>query len=98
MLIPLLCIAGYVGYMSVQYDRIDDNVDIATEHNTTLSASRKDTFTIATYNIKPLAVLNRVLQEEYEKGNYVIVGGDFYHDIANSIHTFQSGQKTPDWV
>ena len=82
MLIPLLCIAGYVGYMSVQYDRIDDNVDIATEHNT----------------IKPLAVLNRVLQEEYEKGNYVIVGGDFYHDIANSIHTFQSEQKTPDWV
>lgn len=75
--------------MSVQYDRIDDNVDIATEHNTTLSANRKDTFTIATYNIKPLAVLNRVLQEEYEKGNYVIVGGDFYHDIVNSIHTFQ---------
>lgn len=45
-----------------------------------------------------LEVLNTVLKEEYEKGNYVIVGGDFNHDIANSIHTFSSKQQTPEWV
>lgn len=45
-----------------------------------------------------LAVLNSVLKEESEKGNYVIVGGDFNHDIANSIHTFASEQQTPEWV
>lgn len=45
-----------------------------------------------------LAVLNQVLKEEYEKGNYVIVGGDFNHDIANSIHSFDSEQETPAWV
>lgn len=274
LLIPLLCIAGYIGYMSVQYYRIDDNVDIAAEHNASASAKAETTFTIATYNIgfgaydhdfsffmdsgemkngeqvsgkhsraqsedivnkntsgaiaaltslnadfyflqevdtnatrsyyinqkqliekampsyggvfglafhsayllypfhephgsvesglltlskyevasskrrqypvdnsfitkftdldrcfvvsrikvkqdkelvlinshmsaydkggtiraQQLAVLNGVLQEEYEKGNYVIVGGDFNHDIANSIHTFSSEQKTPEWV
>lgn len=47
---------------------------------------------------KQLAVLNEVLEEEYAKGNYVIVGGDFNHDIANSIHSFESEQKTPTWV
>lgn len=45
-----------------------------------------------------LEVLNQVLKEEYEKGNYVIVGGDFNHDIANSIHTFASEQQIPEWV
>ena len=274
ILIPILCIAGYVGYMSVQYYRIDDNTKIATEQNTSLSAKDKTQFTIATYNIgfgaydhdfsffmdsgqmksgetvsgkhsraqseeivtanttgamkvlndldadfyflqevdtdatrsyhinqkdliekqmtsygsifglafhsayllypfhephgsvesglltlsrytvddntrrqypvdnsfitkftdldrcfvisrikvkddkelvlinshmsaydkggkireKQLKVLNQVLKEEYEKGNYVIVGGDFNHDIADSIHLFDSQQVTPEWV
>ncbi len=47
---------------------------------------------------KQLEVLNQVLEEEREKGNYVIAGGDFNHDIADSIDTFPSGQKTPGWV
>lgn len=274
ILIPVLCIGGYVGYMSIQYYRIDDNVSIKTDHNTTQSASEQNTFTISTYNIgfgaydhdfsffmdsgemkdgtkisgkhsraqseqivntntkgaikelkqldsdfyflqevdtdatrsfhinqkdiieknmntyggvfglafhsaylfypfnephgsvesglltlsryhiqsnkrrqypvdnsfitkftdldrcfvmsrikvangkdlvlinshmsaydkggkiraKQLKVLNDVLQQEYKKGNYVIVGGDFNHDIANSIGTFKSEQKTPEWV
>ena len=41
---------------------------------------------------------NEVLQEEREKGNYVIAGGDFNHDIAQSKDSFPSGQKTPAWV
>lgn len=47
---------------------------------------------------KQLEVLNQVLQEEYEKGNYIVVGGDFNHDIANSAHMFDSQQVTPEWV
>lgn len=45
-----------------------------------------------------LAVLNEAINEEYAKGNYVIVGGDFNHDIAGSIDFFDSEQKTPEWV
>lgn len=47
---------------------------------------------------KQLARLNEVLKEEREKGNYVIAGGDFNHDIAGSIENFPSEQKTPEWV
>ena len=45
-----------------------------------------------------LAMLNQVLAEEYDKGNYVIAGGDFNHDIANSINMFTTQQKVPEWV
>lgn len=47
---------------------------------------------------KQLELLNQVLAEEKEKGNYVIVGGDFNHDIADSIDSFPSEQKIPEWV
>ena len=47
---------------------------------------------------KQLELLNQVLAEEKEKGNYVIAGGDFNHDIAGSIESFPSGQKVPGWV
>ena len=49
--IPVLCIGGYIGYMSIQYYRIDDNVTLETTHNPTLAATTNNTFTIATYNI-----------------------------------------------
>ena len=45
-----------------------------------------------------LAMLNEVLSAEYEKGNYVIAGGDFNHDIADSIDVFPSEQNIPEWV
>lgn len=45
-----------------------------------------------------LSLLNEVLKEEREKGNYVVAGGDFNHDIADSIESFPSEQKTPEWV
>ncbi len=47
---------------------------------------------------KQLALLNETLKEEWEKGNYVIAGGDFNHDIADSVNNFPSEQKTPSWV
>jgi len=43
-----------------------------------------------------LAALNVIL--EAEKDNYVIVGGDFNHDIAGSINLFPTEQKVPVWV
>lgn len=49
-----------------------------------------------------LQFLNAFMQAEYEKGNYVIVGGDFNHDIANSVEMFTQqypdGQQVPPWV
>lgn len=50
------------------------------------------------YRKKQLDLLNIILKEEWEKGNYVIAGGDFNHDIANSINTFKSEQEVPSWV
>ena len=45
-----------------------------------------------------LEVLNEILKDEYVKGNYVIAGGDFNHDIVNSINSFKTEQKVPEWV
>lgn len=45
-----------------------------------------------------LEVLNTFLEEEQKKGNYVIVGGDFNHDIAHSDGMFESQQYRPEWV
>ena len=42
--------------------------------------------------------LSRFISSEYLKGNYVIVGGDFNHDIAGSIGYFPTRQQKPDWV
>lgn len=47
---------------------------------------------------KQLELLNSFIEEEYQKGNYVIVGGDFNHDIAGMIDGFESQQNIPDWV
>ncbi len=47
---------------------------------------------------KQLELLNSFIEAEYQKGNYVIVGGDFNHDIAGMIDGFESQQRIPDWV
>ena len=47
---------------------------------------------------KQLELLNTILKEEKEKENYVIVGGDFNHDIADSINSFETEQEIPKWV
>ncbi len=45
-----------------------------------------------------LAMLFEIMEEEYAKGNYVIAGGDWNHDIADSLNLFETQQKVPDWV
>ena len=48
--------------------------------------------------VQQLAMLNEVLQEERDKGNYVIAGGDFNHDIAASKTIFPCKQRQPGWI
>ncbi len=47
-----------------------------------------------------LAMLFEIMEEEYAKGNYVIAGGDWNHDITRNenLDYFPSQQKIPDWV
>ncbi len=50
------------------------------------------------YRQLQLEKLNVILEEEKKEGNYVIVGGDFNHDIADSLNTFKTEQFVPEWV
>ena len=46
-----------------------------------------------------LKLLNDVMTEEYEKGNYVIVGGDFNHALGEEVSTAYMGQQQfPAWI
>lgn len=47
---------------------------------------------------KQLEFLNNILAQESNKGNYVVVGGDFNHDIADSSNLWESNFKKPEWV
>lgn len=49
--------------------------------------------------VKQLKLLNSVMESEYKKGNYVIVGGDFNHTFGRKMLThFKSQQEIPDWM
>lgn len=50
------------------------------------------------FRAKQMELLNNILQEERDKGNYVIAGGDFNHDIADSSTYFKTEQKIPSWL
>ena len=45
-----------------------------------------------------LSMLKEFMAAEYAEGNYVIVGGDFNHELADSLGTFPTEQKTPNWA
>jgi endonuclease/exonuclease/phosphatase family metal-dependent hydrolase len=47
---------------------------------------------------RQLQLLNEVMAEEYAKGNYVIVGGDFNHALCGTLKSFPSQQEVPPWV
>ncbi len=52
-----------------------------------------------TIRARQLELLNSVIAEEYAKGNYVIVGGDFNHAMGEEVaEGFPSEQKFPAWV
>ena len=50
------------------------------------------------YRAMQIELLRTLMTAEYEKGNYVIVGGDFNHDIAEGGSDFPTEQLTPDWL
>lgn len=45
-----------------------------------------------------LALLSSYLTTQYNLGNYIIAGGDWNHDVADSINSFATKEKVPDWV
>ena len=46
-----------------------------------------------------LQMLSDVMTQEYQKGNYVIVGGDFNHALGQEVaEAFPSQQQFPGWV
>lgn len=45
-----------------------------------------------------LKMLTEYISAQYELGNYIIAGGDWNHDVADSINAFATGEKVPDWV
>ena len=47
---------------------------------------------------KQAELLKSVLTREYEKGYYVIAGGDFNQDLIGNLEKFPSNQKVPAWV
>ena len=77
----------------VKYDikDIDKNLIIISVH---LSAYDEG----GVYRKKQIELLKSIMEEEYKKGNYVIVGGDFNHDIAKGGSHFPTKQLTPDWL
>lgn len=47
---------------------------------------------------KQLEILNNYIKKEYEKGEYIIVAGDFNHDYANSKSSFMGNKEIPSWI
>ena len=51
-----------------------------------------------TIRVRQLELLNNTMKTEYDKGNYVIVGGDFNHALGGTAGVFPSQQMLPEWV
>ncbi len=39
-----------------------------------------------------------VIEDEYEKGNYVVIGGDWNHALCGSEAMYPSAQQVPPWI
>ena len=50
------------------------------------------------YRAKQLELFLDYMSQEYENGNYVIAGGDWNHDIADSLNYFETDMNIPEWV
>ena len=45
-----------------------------------------------------LEMIHNFLNEEADKGNYVVMGGDFNHALCDSTGIYPSTQQRPDWI
>lgn len=87
---------------SVHYIPVDGSDKKLVMINLHMSAYDKG----GTVRSKQLEMLNAVLKEEYEKGNYIVAGGDFNHCLIadnfdseeEALSHFPSRQLTPEWV
>ena len=48
--------------------------------------------------VQQLEQLTTIMATEETKGNYVIVGGDYNHNLGGELETFPSTQSVPDWI
>jgi endonuclease/exonuclease/phosphatase family metal-dependent hydrolase len=79
---------------SVTYIKVDNNKTLSLI-NSHMSAYDKG----GLVRIEQLALLNSYVREEYEKGNYVIVGGDFNHALGSDVaNAFDGQMQFPSWV
>lgn len=76
-----------------RYSVLDKELVIINAH---LSAYDKG----GVYRKAQLDLLNDLINKEYSHNNYVIVGGDFNHDLVNSYQRklFKTNQGRPDWL
>ncbi len=79
---------------TVNYVKVENNKDLVII-NSHMSAYDKG----GLIRKKQLTLLNTFMEEEYNKGNYLIVGGDFNHALGSDIvEAFTSEQEIPSWV
>jgi exonuclease III len=45
-----------------------------------------------------MSVIKALMTDEYAKGHYVIIGGDFNHAFGGSNAMFMNEMKQPEWV
>lgn len=50
------------------------------------------------FRVQQMKLLTQFIAQEYQRGNYVIAGGDWNHAISNSIELYPTDQNIPEWV
>ena len=93
----------------IQYSRIEDNLSYkkSISNNQQEIIQVSNTYDVITYNIGFGAYtqafsffmdFGKMLDGSIVKGNYIVCGGDFNHDIAESLNYFETKQEVPEWV
>lgn len=90
---PILKFTDLDRCFTASYIKVSENRDLVLV-NLHMSAYDKG----GTIRQKQLKRLNEFLEAESQKGNYVIAGGDFNHDIAHSRTLYPSDQEVPSWI
>ncbi len=47
---------------------------------------------------KQMQFLNQIMEEEYNNGNYIILGGDFNHILSTTYQKLEAKQERPKWL
>ena len=109
----VLAAGCYVGYIFISYNRLG-NKTLKVDSVSTLNKVEVGTeYKAVSYNIgfgaKQIEELNTFLKEKKDNGDYVVIGGDWNHELLsynpdfNPLYTkdnvpFGMTKKTPDWI